>query len=170
MIEDPGMSSILSRCSKNILNEFNVSGVHLSINDGFDILLRGRLDKVELLDGSNVNVVDYKTGNPKSRRDIEGETKNSEGNYKRQLVFYKLLLDRFEPGRFVMKTGEIDFVEPNKQGKYKRERFEVTEREVDDLVEVIKKAAQEIINLEFWDKNCTDPECDFCKMRKLLDM
>jgi uncharacterized tellurite resistance protein B-like protein len=68
-----------------------------------------------------------------------------------------------------MKTGEIDFVEPNKQGAYKRERFEVTDAEVDALVEEIKKAGKEIIGLEFWNLRCDDDECQFCHMRSLLD-
>jgi DNA helicase-2/ATP-dependent DNA helicase PcrA len=158
--------------SKNILNEFKVTGAHIPFQkpDGSEgqILLRGQLDKVEIEDGSSVNVVDYKTGNPKSRREIEGETKSSDGNYKRQLVFYKLLLETFDPDRFTMRTGEIDFVEPNKQGKYKSEKFEVTDIEVSELVSVIKKAAGEILSLSFWNQKCDDAECDFCKMRDLL--
>lgn len=153
---------------KSIFNEFTVSGVHIPFAEDQVILLRGQLDKVELLDGSNVNVVDYKTGNPKSRADIEGETKSSEGNYKRQLVFYKLLLEKFDPARFQVRTGEIDFVEPNKQGKYKRERFEVTDEDVEELTRVIVKAAQEILTLSFWNTNCDDPECEFCSIRKIV--
>jgi DNA helicase-2/ATP-dependent DNA helicase PcrA len=168
---------------KNIFNEFNVSGVHLRVDlgesgaekvvagdvvDSVDILLRGQLDKVELLDGSHVNVVDYKTGNPKSRNDIEGETKTSEGNYKRQLVFYKILLDGFDEGKYQMKTGEIDFVEPNKQGKYKKERFDVTDEEVAELNEVIKKAAREILSGSFWNDGCNEADCEYCNMRRLL--
>lgn len=168
--------------SKDILLEFNVSGVHIPVElpvgmkkpggesgEKFvNVILRGRLDKVEFLDGASVNVVDYKTGAPKSRRDIEGDTKNSDGNYKRQLIFYKLLLEKFDPIRFSMKTGEIDFIEPNKRGKYKKERFEVTEREVAELSDIIKKAALEILTLSFWDKTCKKPDCEFCGMRRLL--
>lgn len=157
---------------KNIFNEFNVSGVHLPFEmaDGTksNVLLRGQLDKVEILDGNSVNVVDYKTGNPKSRNDILGETKNSEGNYKRQLVFYKLIIDNFEKGRFNMNSGSIDFIEPAKNGKYRCEKFEVTDAEVKELVDVIKKSALEIISLSFWQKKCEDTECEFCAMKKLI--
>ncbi len=156
---------------KNIFNEFKISGVYIPIESAgkpVNILLRGQLDRVEFLDGATVNVVDYKTGIPRSRRDIEGDTKNSDGNYKRQLIFYKLLLEKFDPARFSMKTGEIDFVEPNKRGKYKRERFEITEQEVAELVGVLKKAALEILALSFWNKTCEDPDCEFCGMRRLL--
>lgn len=156
---------------KNIFTEFNISGVYLpfEISPGktANVLLRGRLDKVEFLDNGNVNVVDYKTGKPKSRQDIEGRTKNSEGNYKRQLVFYKLLIDNFHKAGFNMETGEIDFIEPNIRGKYKREKFNVTDAEVTELAEIIKKSAQEIAALSFWNSHCKTPECEFCAMKKL---
>ncbi len=165
---------------KDILNEFNISGVHIELdhkdssdkseNEKTSVLLRGQLDKVEFLDARSVNVVDYKTGTPKSRRDIEGDTKSSDGNYKRQLVFYKLLIDRHDKANLRMETGEIDFVEPNKQGKYKREKFVVTEEEVDALIEVVKKASEEILTLSFWNRECEDDDCNFCEMRKLLEM
>ncbi|MBI1998921.1 MAG: ATP-dependent helicase [Parcubacteria group bacterium] len=56
------------------------------------IPLRGILDRVEEREDGGICVIDYKTGKPKSRNEIEGNTKNSRGDYKRQLVFYKLLL------------------------------------------------------------------------------
>lgn len=160
---------------KNILNEYNISGAFIPLKEGEiagqkTVLIRGQLDKVEFLENGHVNVVDYKTGNPKSRREIEGETKDGDGNYKRQLIFYKLLLERHDPDKFHMDSGEIDFVEPNKQGKYKREKFSVTDEEVAALVTVIKKAAKEILDLAFWDKTCDDPECEHCAMRKLLGL
>jgi DNA helicase-2/ATP-dependent DNA helicase PcrA len=167
---------------KNILNEFNVSGAHIVLQpneaieipgrsastEPINILIRGQLDKVEIMSDGSVNVVDYKTGNPKSRADIEGDTKSSDGNYKRQLVFYKMLLETFDPSRFSMQTGEIDFVEPNKQGKYKREKFIVTDEEVAELKAVVTRSAEEILTLSFWNKKCDDPECESCAMRDLL--
>lgn len=156
---------------KNIFNEFNIADVVMPIEFGGEtkeIVLRGQLDKVELLEGSNVNVVDYKTGKPKSRRDIEGETESSEGNIKRQLVFYKILLTGTKKADFIMQTGEIDFIEPNDRGIYKKEKFEVTDAEISDVTQLIKKSAQEILGLTFWNTECEDPECEFCEMRKLM--
>jgi len=156
---------------KNIFNEYSVSGVQVPVEyegEQKNILLRGQLDKVELLDDGSVNVVDYKTGNPKSRRDIEGETQSSEGNYKRQLIFYKILLDKHQKAQFSMKTGEIDFVEPNKQGKYKKERFDVTDQEVEELTKEIKRVSLEILDMAFWNKTCEDAECEFCALKNLF--
>lgn len=158
---------------KNIFTEYNISGVHVPVTidkkGTVQVVLRGQLDKVELLDGNKVNVVDYKTGTPKSRKEIEGETKTSEGNYKRQLVFYKILIEAQETKQnFVMQTGEIDFVEPNKQGTYKREKFEISDSEVAALKEVIQNAAKNVYNVAFWEERCDDKECEYCELADLL--
>jgi DNA helicase II / ATP-dependent DNA helicase PcrA len=148
---------------RNILTEFKITGVHIG-----DSMLRGILDKVEIGNDNRVNVVDYKTAEPKSRNDIMGNTKSSDGNYYRQLVFYKLLLKHFEKGKYVMDSGEIDFVEPDKKGNYHKERFEISDEDVEKLETVIKRVSQEILNLSFWDTDCNDKECDFCRLRKLI--
>ena len=149
----------------NIINEFDINGVEIDKN----ILIRGKIDKIEILDAlDNVSVIDYKTGKPKSRNEIEGNTKNSKGDYKRQLVFYNLLLNNFKDGKYKMKIGEIDFVESNKNGIYKKERFEISTDELKNLEEEIKKTAKEIIDLTFWDKICDDPDCYYCNLRKIM--
>ena len=144
-------------------------------NNTHRIILRGMLDKVEFLGGNKVNVVDYKTAKPKSRNVIEGNTKDSDGNYKRQLVFYKLLLDRYddpstssgEP-KFVMETGEIDFIEPDKKGKYHKEQFPVTKAEADALAAEVERVTEEILSFAFWDKRCVEEKCEYCKLRNAV--
>jgi len=149
----------------NTLTEFNIKGVDLTP----DIRLTGKLDKIEFIgDGNEVNVVDYKTGSPKSRNHIMGETKDAEGNYHRQLVFYRVLLDLFENGKYQMISGEIDFIEPNDAGKYKKEKFEITNDEVAELRATIERVADEIVNLKFWDSKCDDPKCEYCALRQLM--
>ena len=95
--------------NENVWTEFHINGIMLDEN----IRLTGVLDKVEFIDGNVVNVVDYKTGKPKTRNELEGKTKNADGNYFRQLIFYKILLDRFENGKLEMQSGIIDFIEPD---------------------------------------------------------
>ena len=148
---------------EKILNEFRVSVLFE------DIKLKGNLDKIEVLDGNgSVNVVDYKTGKPKSRNVIEGKTKSADGNYKRQLVFYKLLLDLYDNGRFNMVSGEIDFVQPDDKGKYHKEKFTVTDEDMIELKDVIKNTAKEILALDFWDKKCDKKGCEYCKIREMM--
>lgn len=142
------------------------------------ILLSGKLDKIEFLQGDKVAVTDFKTGKQKSRNEIEGRTKNGSGDMKRQLVFYKLLLDLHSisshneglrgTSEFDMKEGIIEFLEPDEKGRYKREIFEINDEEVVELKKTIQQVAQEITSLSFWNKTCDDPDCEYCSYRKLL--
>lgn len=164
---------------RNLITEYAIRGVHLPVkiaNGEQDVLLKGKLDKVELLDEYKVNVVDYKTGKAKSRNELEGKTKNADGNYKRQLVFYKLLLNldssiKFGTGgskSYEMQSGELDFTEPDEKMRYKKERLEITDGEVAELKNLIARVAGEIINVDFWDKKCDDKECEWCSLRRML--
>ena len=149
----------------NALTEFNINGIKI----GKDIMLNGKIDKMEILDSANrVNVVDYKTGKPKSRNEIEGRVKRGSGDYKRQLLFYNLLLNKYQDGKFKMVSGEIDFIEPNEKGKYRKERFEIIPKEVVELERQIKDAAKEILNLSFWNNACNDNNCFYCKLRAMM--
>lgn len=157
--------------SRNVTNEFSIRGVHLPVTVGaetVDIILKGKIDKVELLDGESVNVVDYKTGKAKSRNELEGKTKDANGNYKRQLVFYKLLLALDESKKYKMESGELDFTEPDEKMRYKKERFEITDTEVEELKKLISKTATEIMTLEFWNITCEEKDCEHCRLASLI--
>lgn len=149
----------------NTLTEFAVNGIMLTP----EIRLTGKIDKIEFIGaGNEVNVVDYKTGKPKSRNEIEGNTQNSEGNIKRQLTFYKLLLDRYEEGKYRMISGDVDFIEPNEKGAYRKEMFEVVPEELAKLEAEIKRVGQEIIDGLFWEKRCDTPDCEYCALRNVM--
>lgn len=140
----------------------------IALEDG--TLINGMLDRIEFLDGGAgtdrkpVRVVDYKTGKPKSRNDIEGNTASSDGDYKRQLVFYKLLLDK--EGKRDMKDGVIQFIEPDDRGKMHREEFAITPGEVKVLEKLVMDVAREILDLSFWNKGCHEKDCKYCVLRK----
>ena len=171
---------------KNILSELDIKGVHLildkqeraknSSDEKFEpILLRGRIDKVELVGGNKVRVVDYKTGKAKSKNMLMGQTRNSTGNEYRQLLFYKILLDRYKNGMYKVETGEINFVEPvalagrsNENGKFKTETFEIDQAEVEKLEQEVVRVAEEIRNLTFWNKKCEAKDCPYCALRTMM--
>ncbi len=156
---------------KNTLNEFKTSVLFpLDLKEVKNLRLRGDIDKIEFLNDSNaVNVIDYKTAKPKSRNEILGKTKNSNGNFKRQLDFYALLLEIYKKGELNMISGEIDFIEPNENGKYKKEKFEVTNEDLAEIKETIKNTTNEILNLKFWNERCNDKKCKYCEMREMLE-
>ena len=76
--------------------------------------IKGKLDKLEF-DGKLVNVVDYKTGNPengKKKIARPSEKEPNGGDYWRQAVFYKLLLDQQAQHDWQVMSTEFDFIEP----------------------------------------------------------
>ncbi len=157
---------------RSIQNEMNVAGVFLPVqsrNEEYSILLKGVIDKVEHLgEGKEVNVVDYKTSKPKTRNQIEGKTKSSDANYKRQLVFYKLLLERYEKGIYEVLSGEIDFTEPDDKGRYHKERFDLTADEVIELESEITRVSEEILEFSFWENTCNEKDCEYCALRQAM--
>ncbi|MFA6407225.1 MAG: ATP-dependent DNA helicase [Candidatus Paceibacterota bacterium] len=150
----------------NILNEVPIRGILLTP----EIKLTGKIDKLEILNERNeVLVTDYKTGKPKTRGEIEGSTQNSNGDIKRQLVFYNVLLNRYENHRFIMISADVDFVEPDEKGRYKRESFVINPEEVEELENLIKTTAEHICTLSFWNTRCDDAECEFCALRGMME-
>lgn len=150
-----------------VQTEYRINGVELEEEDN-KVRLTGVLDKIEWNDDETVAVTDYKTGKPKSRNELLGKTKSADGNYFRQLTFYKLLLNNFKDGLYVMQNGVIDFIEPDEKGKSHKESFEISDEEVSGLTETIFRVAEEIRNLDFWDKGCQEKDCEFCALRKLV--
>ena len=155
----------------NTVNEFKISGVDFPVGKSQTIRLTGKLDKLEIQDPGpkiQVTVVDYKTKTPESRNWILGRTKNSNGDYFRQLTFYKLLLDSLPRSKYKMKLGVIDFVEPDDKGRFRKETFEITTADMNELKETIARTADEIFNLKFWNKRCGKKDCEYCELRELL--
>ncbi len=148
------------RISDDALPEFTIH--KLELEDG--ILINGKLDRVDGGTTGRVHVVDYKTGTPKSRNHIMGGTKDSNGGYYRQLTFYKLLLSLYKDGSMPMASGEINFLEPNDSGKYKREEFIIADEEVEELKKTILRVADEIRNFAFAGNGCGKDDCDYCRM------
>ena len=162
------------------INEFRIQNVMFKLPQG-EVKLTGSLDKIELIDESerpsiergstertSANVVDYKTGRPRTRNELEGKTQSSTGDYKRQLVFYKLLLDSHPTAKLKMTSGEIDFVEPDQKGSFHKEKFLITDDEVQSLKEAIVDMSDQVLNLKFQDQICGDRECEFCALREKI--
>ena len=148
--------------NNSVISEFVISGVELKPG----IILGGKLDKVEMLTEKKVLVTDYKTGKQKSRNFIEGKTKEKNMDMFRQLQFYKLILGLHD--NIEMQKGIIEFLEPSDSGKYSREEFEVSDVDVLELKETIKRIVNEITTLAFWNKVCDDKDCQYCAYRKLI--
>ena len=131
--------------------------------------LTGKLDRLDFDDeGRVVKVVDYKTGKPKTRNVIEGNTQSSDGSYKRQLVFYALLLELYDDERYKCRNGVLSFVEPDSKGAIHEEEFTITDQEIVELKEEIIKATKEIISGEFIKTDCDSSVSEYCHLVSLL--
>lgn len=142
------------------------SGMSTTQFDG--ISLQGKVDRIDWIDKEKktVRIIDYKTGRAKSLNDIEGKTASSDGSYKRQLVFYKLLtqLDSSFPADAV--EFEFDFVEADRQsGRHKKVTISVSNEEVQELKNVIRQTMKDIRGLHF--ERTTDTRiCHTCEFNK----
>lgn len=143
--------------------EMRIAGVPFNFPGGI-VNLRGVIDLFIPVGDSEAHVIDYKTGKQKSRREIEGKTKNSNGNFFRQLAFYKILIEGARQGRTVVTEGSIVFVEPDKKGRCPKETFLLTEDHVKQLKEEIAAISEEIYHGKFWKESCTDKHCEFCAL------
>lgn len=127
------------------------------------ILLTGKLDRIDFNDDGNVAVViDYKSGKPRSRNEIEGKTKKADQGYKRQLVFYALLLELYGDPRFACTECMLSFIEPDARGKIREERFSITQKEIDALRSEIIRVGLEISKGAFLDAPCDPSQSEYC--------
>lgn len=133
-----------------------------------EVRLTGALDRLDFdapphENGTLIRVVDYKSGKPKTRGQIEGSTKESDGNYKRQLVFYALLLSLQDDARLHTRTFTLSFLESEK-GKIREESYVITDEEIASLREEIIQVVHEIISGAFLAEPCDPEKSDYCHL------
>jgi DNA helicase-2/ATP-dependent DNA helicase PcrA len=136
-----------------------------------EVLITGLLDRLDFdSDGRVIAIVDYKTGKPRTRGYIEGKTKDSTGDYKRQLVFYALLLSLYGDERYACKNGTLSFVEADEKGVIHEESYVITDEEIEDLKKEIVRIALEIANGAFLSAPCDPEKSDYCHLASQLRM
>ncbi len=145
--------------SLDVLSEFDFGSHGVNLNG---IPLTGKIDQMKI-NGDNVHVIDFKTGNPDSKRN---ELK-PDGAYYRQIVFYNLLCKLSPKFPYKMQSGEIRFLGKSKKtGKFKQEIINVTAEDLDRLKTQIEDVYKDIQNLAFLSKDewMRCGECEYCKM------
>jgi len=151
-----------------------------------NVALNGKLDKLEF-DNNVVNVVDYKTGqfqraksklygpNPESVELAMAENKPIKhedefgGDYWRQAVFYKILIDNDKTKTWDVRSVEFDFIEPDKESNtYVKHRVNITPQDVAIVKQQIVSVYDKIRNKEF-SEGCNDDDCHWCNFKKAYD-
>jgi DNA helicase II / ATP-dependent DNA helicase PcrA len=129
--------------------------------------LKGKLDKLEF-EGKSVNVVDYKTGDPdKAIPKTKGPSEKDPagGDYWRQAVFYKILVDNYEQKDWKVISTEFDFIEPDNKKNYRKQKIVITPADITTVSEQIATAWEKIQNREFY-IGCGKEDCHWCNFVK----
>ena len=136
-----------------------------------NVPLKGKLDKIEF-DGKSANVVDYKTGDIDKAKDklkAPNDKEPNGGDYWRQAVFYKILVDHYEQKDWKVISTEFDFVEPDKKKNYRKEKLVITQEDITTVTEQIVSVWQKIKDKDFY-TGCGKPDCHWCNFVKTNNM
>ncbi|MFA5889141.1 MAG: ATP-dependent DNA helicase [Candidatus Paceibacterota bacterium] len=131
------------------------------------IPVHGKLDVI-IDTGDETAVFDYKTRQKMSVEAIKGETKNDDGNYFRQLIFYKLLLQNNREWRTKKISTSLVFVSPDDKGRCPTITLPVEEDDVKRVKQEIQSVIESVWSGKITTEYCSDRECKYCGYRKLL--
>jgi len=147
--------------NKIAVTERNIRNVEVE-----GVPIKGNLDKIEF-NGKQVTVVDYKTGKLKNAKDKlkrPEEGNPNGGDYWRQAVFYKILIDHDRALDWQVVSTVFEFVEPVNDEYYK-EQIVITPEDIETVTEQIKTVYQKILAHDF-NTGCGKKECDWCHFVK----
>ncbi|MDB5198399.1 MAG: ATP-dependent helicase [Chitinophagaceae bacterium] len=149
--------------NKIVAVERNINVVYKSIP------IKGKIDKLEF-NGKEVNVVDYKTGDATSTWTKEklwrpNAKQPDGGDYWRQAVFYKILVDNYENKQWKVVSTTFDFVEPDKNKKYYAEKITIEPEDIETVSQQITDVWNKIQNRDFY-TGCGKEDCRWCNFVK----
>jgi DNA helicase II / ATP-dependent DNA helicase PcrA len=156
--------------STNIEIELKIPRFHL---DGVPVT--GKIDKIEFdVDNMNCTVIDYKTGDPDKSAAANTASPNEKepmgGDYWRQMVFYKLLIENYQDRNWKVTMGIFDYVEKSKKNNaYKPIKVPVFEKDEEVVRNQIKDTYVRIMNHEF-DKGCGKEDCYWCNFARKYEL
>ncbi|HSN61140.1 MAG TPA: PD-(D/E)XK nuclease family protein, partial [Ferruginibacter sp.] len=148
--------------NKVVAVERNIRGVVVN-----GVPLKGKLDKLEF-NGKEINVVDYKSGDidkalPKMKG--PGDKDPNGGDYWRQAVFYKILIDNYNQKDWKVISTEFDFIEPDKKKAYRKEKIIITPSDTETVKHQITEVWEKIQNKDFY-TGCGKEDCHWCNFVK----
>ena len=132
----------------------------------------GKIDKIEIT-GDTCKVIDYKTGDPdKSATPLTSPPNDKDplgGDYWRQMVFYKLLLENLEEKPRKVTLGMFDFIQKSKNGEYKQIVVPVYAQDEQIVRGQIRDVYSRIMNHEF-DRGCGKENCHWCNFARRYEL
>ncbi|MEO6737907.1 MAG: ATP-dependent DNA helicase [Ginsengibacter sp.] len=153
----------ISSANKIVAVERNIKNIVVN-----GVPLKGKIDKLEFT-GKEVNVVDYKTGDVTSQFTKEklcapNDKDPNGGDYWRQAVFYKILVDNDKKDWKVVST-EFDFVEPDKKNEYCKKKVIIQPQDIETVMQQVTTVWKKIRERDFY-TGCGKEDCHWCNFVK----
>jgi DNA helicase-2/ATP-dependent DNA helicase PcrA len=144
--------------NKVVVLEHNMRNVMVD-----DLRLKGKIDKIEFR-GKNVTVWDYKTGDPEKCGDkfaLPNPKVPHGGDYWRQAVFYKIMVENYGGKGWKVDEVVFDFVEPTKKKEFIRRSVPITPDDVAQVKDQVRTVQEKIESKDFY-TGCGKEECRWC--------
>ncbi len=149
-----------------ILTEYPLNKVVLN-----KIPLKGFTDKIQFW-GKDIVITDFKTGSFVKARQrgeflLPGQKDEVPhgGNYWRQGVFYKILVDNLPAKNWKVLFIQFDFIEPNNKDEFEIEKLNITAEDIQQVKDQITKVWEKIQQHDFY-TGCGKPGCEWCNFAK----
>src|SRR5581483_2241311 len=159
----PAVAQALSNHFSTKAKVFSEKRIQTFFND---IPLHGMLDAI-IDTGDMAEVFDYKTRQAMSVSAIKGETKEGNKDYFRQLVFYKMLLQKDSQFRNKKVETSLVFVSPDSKGRCPIVTIPVNPEDIKEVEKEIQMLLDDVWKGTIADKFCGEPDCRYCGYRKL---
>lgn len=125
-----------------------------------NVPISGKLDRVNIY-SQHISVTDYKTGTYHSYKVQPPNDRNPEGgDYWRQIMFYRLLIDGDKKHNWNMREGTIDFVEMQND-KFIQKSFAITHEYLDIVGSQLVNSYQQI-KAHVFTPGCGEEDCKWC--------
>lgn len=175
---DRQVLKVVSKWVENRLGEIskkreNEKSISVHIDEFSHLNIYGKIDLIEKLSKDNVRVVDFKTGNPRKKTDIEKiDEEGRMSDYMRQLAMYSFLLKESRKQKINIEESRLEFLE----AKNEKDRFYSTvigEEKIELLIKDIKNYDQLVKTGEWINRPCNynsygkNTECEYCKMAEI---
>ncbi len=136
-------------------------------NQKVEVKLHGQMDSI--VDTENKTFVfDYKTREALSLNAIKGETKDSDGDYFRQLIFYKMLLESSREYKDKVALPALVFVKPDSKGRCPTVAILVSKEDTQRVYLEIETLISSVFSGDFLNKKCEDKDCEYCTYKDFL--
>ena len=162
---------VLGEHYEHYINDFNkIVAVERNIKNVVNgIPIKGKIDKMEF-NGKEVNVVDYKTGDvnsdyTKKKLIPPNEKQPNGGDYWRQAVFYKILIDNMDGKDWEVVSSEFDFVEPDKVKGFQKRKIFIEPADITTVKQQLTEVWNKIQARDFY-VGCGKEDCYWCNFVK----